>query len=165
MCSPQVSGSYTHTHFFVQHVWVAPHVRCQSADRFPSLSAPLPTVRRRCDVVEAQSAGDLEQGGAGETAGVAARDGRSRGQAGYRKEGEVGSARHASQESYVLRQAWRRDSERIEEEVLRQPRGMSVELEAVSDFVEMAAALARHACSRLACKPLRFEPTDTTRSI
>ena len=82
-----------------------------------------------------------------------------------RMEGEVGPARYASLESSVLRKAWRRDSDRIAEEVLRQPRGVSVKLDAVSDFVEMAAGLASHARHRLACKALRFEPTDTTRII
>ena len=83
----------------------------------------------------------------------------------HRREGEVGPARYAVQESRVLRKAWRRDSERVAEELLRQPGGVSVKLDAVSDFVEMAAGLASHARHRLACKALRFEPTDTTRII
>ena len=74
-----------------------------------------------------------------------------------------GPARYAAEETSVLRKAWRRDSRTIAEEVLRQPQGMTVQLDAVSDFVQMAAALASHCRHRLACKPLRFEPTDTTR--
>jgi len=38
-------------------------------------------------------------------------------------------------------------------------------LDVLSDFVELAVALAKHARHRLACKPLRFDPTDTTRII
>lgn len=83
----------------------------------------------------------------------------------HRREGEVGPARYAVQESRVLRKAWRRDSERVAEELLRQPGGVSVKLDAVSDFCELAAALASHARQRLSCKPLRFEPSDTTRII
>lgn len=82
-----------------------------------------------------------------------------------RREGEVGPARYAREESKVLRKGWQRDSKRIAEDVLRLPRGVNVEFDAVTDFIGLAAALASHARWRLACKPLRFEPTDTTRII
>ena len=77
----------------------------------------------------------------------------------------MGPERYGLLEGHVLRKAWRRDSARIAEEILRQPQGVTVSLDAVADFVEMAAALASHARHRLACEPLRFEPTDTTRII